>query len=103
MDKKISILWRLLFNEDLEEIPDPNKPENTAHFNALKKVERDQLERFLNGSGKVLVDRWQKRIKKNILTILSNPDKSCNCINCMLLRETRLLLEFIYEGQDILK
>ena len=64
----IATAWKILYGEDYKSIPDPNQPENTAHLNALKKAERDALERFLNGQGKVLVD--------TTFTFVSPPDCS---------------------------
>jgi len=102
-DKPTNILWKLLYNEDLEEIPDPNRPENTAHLNALKKADKEQLERFFNGYGKVLVDRWSKKIKRNLMAVVSNNEvEKCNCTNCMLIREVRSLIALLFEAQEVL-
>ena len=103
MKNSIQLAWRILYGEDYESIPDPNQPENTAHLNALKKSETDALERFLNGSGKVLVDRWTDKIKQGMVLLISSElATDCSCATCMKFRQLRSLFELLMEAEDVL-
>ena len=102
-EKGVQVAWRVLYGQGMEEIPDPNKPENTAHLNAIKKAEKDALERFLNGQGKVLVDRWTNKIKQGIVMLITSDGGDCSCPTCMKIRDIRSLLELLMEAQDVTK
>ena len=98
----IATAWKILYGEDYKSIPDPNQPENTAHLNALKKAERDALERFLKGQGKVLVDRWTEKIKQGMVMMIASDTEDCSCATCMKLKQLRSLFELLMEAQEVL-
>ena len=99
----VALAWKLVFNEEYEEIPDPNKPENTAYFNARQQERKDSIKRFLNGSGKVLYDRWNNDIKKETMSLLFMPkEKYCTCAACLILRDLRSKVEMVLEAEKIL-
>jgi hypothetical protein len=98
----IATAWRILYGEAYESIPDPNQPENTAHLNALKNAEKDALERFLNGQGKVLVDRWTDKIKQGIVMMIASESEDCSCATCTRLRGIKSLFEMLMEAQEVL-
>lgn len=95
--------WKILFNEDYESIPDPNKPENTAFINAKQKQRREELLRFVEGSGKVLYDRWSEKIKRNVLSLIVSPGTDCNCINCLQIKKVQHLFELLLEAQEVIE
>jgi hypothetical protein len=99
----MDIAWEILFNEELETIPDPNKPENSAHINAVVRENRDKLKKFMNGAGKVLMDRWRDEIKRQTLGIIVAPEEDCNCATCRMVRMIKAKFELILEAEKILR
>lgn len=104
MDNSITALaWELLFGEKYESIPDPNKPENSAYINAIQQQRTDSIRHFAMGTGKVLYDEWKKKIRSEMLALLTVPKSGlCNCVPCMILREIRPRLELIIEAEELL-
>jgi hypothetical protein len=97
------IAWKILFNEEYEELPDVNKPENTAYLNAKKKEKLQRLESFLRGVGKPLVDTWEKKIKMDLLAVMSNPEvEKCSCETCLRLRSIKSVFHLLMEAQKII-
>ena len=94
--------WQILFNEEYESIPDPNLPENTAYINAKKEESRQDLLRFVNGSGKPLYDRWRDKVKKNTLALIASPIKDCNCMSCLQIRQIQYLFQLLLEAEEVL-
>lgn len=98
-----ALAWELLFGEKYESIPDPNKPENSAYINAIQQQRIDSIRHFAMGSGKVLYDEWKKKIRSEVLALLTVPKKElCNCTVCMILKEIRPRLEMIIEAEQLL-
>jgi hypothetical protein len=97
------IAWEILYNEKLDSIPDPNKPENTAHINAVIRENRERLKKFVNGPGKVLVDRWKEQIRKETLGLIVAPEEDCNCGVCKAIRVIRNKFELILEAEKVLR
>ncbi len=103
MDNAISLVWFVLFGEDYETIPDPNKPENAAFFKAKRNQRTEQLRDFMSGKGKVLFDEWRKKVKRNQAALLSIPEtEMCHCSACMIIRDTRKYIELLLEAENIL-
>ncbi len=104
MEKSVTALaWKVLFDEEYRHTPDPNKPENTAFFNAKKKRQVDQLKQFIDGPGKVLFERWKDKIKKNTLALICNPEvQKCSCSTCLLAREIQAIFSLLLEAEEAL-
>jgi len=97
------IAWKILFDESLEAIPDPNKPENSAHLNLVVKENRERLKRFANGPGKVLFDRWKDQIRREALGLIVAPDIDCNCAVCGAIKTIKNKFELILEAEKVLR
>jgi hypothetical protein len=84
--------WNILFGEDYESIPDPNKPENTAVLNARSKV----IQRY---------DRMTDRAKKRLLQITTSPIDltKCNCVSCLLIKDTQSIFQILLEAQEVIQ
>lgn len=95
------VMWGILFNEDLEKIPDPNKPENTAFLSATKKAEIERMRAFAEGPGKVLFDRWKKQIRTDTISLLMSEPK-CDCAKCWEIKKIRNILQLVLEAEQIL-
>uniref|UniRef100_A0A6H1Z6M4 Uncharacterized protein n=1 Tax=viral metagenome TaxID=1070528 RepID=A0A6H1Z6M4_9ZZZZ len=96
--------WKIIFNETIEEIPDPNRPENLPHILAKRRERAESLERFLSGTGRVLFGQWREKIKKGLLALLvSRATDSCHCPSCIMLRELRMIFELLFEAQRVLE
>jgi hypothetical protein len=99
-----AIAWKIIFNEMLEEIPDPNRPENLPYILAKKRERAESLERFITGTGRVLFGQWRDKIKKGLLALLvSRSTDSCHCPSCLMLRELRMIFELLFEAQRVLE
>ncbi|MCP4262816.1 MAG: hypothetical protein GY774_35705 [Planctomycetes bacterium] len=104
LTKYTELGWRLLFNEDYESIPDPNKPENTAHITAMQKAHREELLRFVEGSGAPLYNRWRTKIKRKVLGLVAMPPgHDCNCFICLQIREIQYLFSLLLEAQEVIE
>jgi hypothetical protein len=98
------LAWEILYDEIPEEIPDPNKPENTALINAKRAEEREKLKRFMQGAGAPLIERWKTRIRADNLALLINPEAdNCNCISCLMVREIKTVFKLLIEAEEVLK
>ena len=42
----IALLWKVLYGEELEQTPDPNKPENLPYYKARREQRRKELSFF---------------------------------------------------------
>lgn len=107
MDEKTQsvteLAWKILYKEEREEVPDPNRPENTAYFNAKRKERREAISRFVTGQGKILYEQWMKQIKGLNLALLVTPDQAlCKCPACVTIAQIKARLELILEAELIL-
>lgn len=103
MDKSTEMLWFILYDEEREKIPDPNKPENMVYHKAKKQERADKIKVFMNGPGAVLFNEWKKKVKQNQASMIAIPEKEmCNCTACLILRDTRKYLELLMEAERIL-
>jgi hypothetical protein len=99
-----SIAWKIIFGEDYERIPDPNKPENIPYFTAQKRERQESLERLISGPGRVLFEQWRDKLKSGLLSVLVSPDdNTCHCSACMQLRRLRMIFELWLEAQRVLE
>ena len=105
IDRFRQLAWNILYDEDFEEIPDPNKPENIPHIKALQRDEREKLKNFIEGSGKVLIDRWKAQIKAEMLSLLTLEASTplCNCGPCQQIKAIKNKFELLLEAEDILQ
>ena len=99
MDKLQSIVWKALFNEDLPDMPDPNKAENEPYYRAKQQTEIDSLKRFVEGHGKILFDQWQAEIRAGMFHILTGSEKENQD---ELIGEIRAKLKLIASALSIL-
>jgi hypothetical protein len=98
------LAWKIVFNEEPEQIPDPNRPENLPYILAKKRERIESLERFISGTGRVLFEQWRVKIKKGLLALLVSPDDgACHCSSCILLRQLRMIFELLLEAQRVLE
>jgi len=96
------IAWKILFNEDPETIPDPNKPENVPHIEAVRKEKIQKFKRFAMGPGKPLFEQWQNEIRVGMFNLLIYPDCSkCNCVISNMLDKLQYLLKLITKAQQV--
>jgi len=97
------VAWRVLFNEELEDVPDPNKPENQAYVKAKRKERKEKLEKFFTGDGKVVFDEWQKRIQVGMFTLLTKPIPHCECELSRILTDLQGKVKMLAEVQSIIE
>jgi len=98
-----NLAWKILYKEDREEIPDPNKPENLPYLKAKKKQKAEALEILISGPGKILFENWHEKIKRLNLGMLFTPKSQlCNCSVCETIREIKATLEIWLEAEQIL-
>jgi hypothetical protein len=102
-NERKDIAWFVLFDEEYENIPDPNKPENIPYMKAKQKERAENLRRFYAGQGKVLFDSLKMQLKTRMMALLyAEPEKQCLCPVCALLREARSRLDLLVEAESIL-
>ena len=98
-----NLAWKILYKEDREEIPDPNKPENLPYLKAKRKQKAEALSVLMEGQGKVLFENWYEKIKRLNLGLLFTPGSQlCNCPACEAIREIKAILEFWLDAEQIL-
>lgn len=98
-----NLAWKILYNEDREEIPDPNKPENLPYLKAKKRQKAEALTGLMSGPGKILFENWHEKIKRLNLGMLFTPrSQLCNCSACEAIREIKAILEFWLDAEQIL-
>jgi len=96
-------LWGVLFNEEYEDILDPNKPENTARMKVESEIKKDKFRKFIEGIGKGFFDETGKELKKKLVALISSPAvEECNCRICIDLREIRYITQFLIKAEMIL-
>ncbi len=89
-----NVAWRVLFGEDIEDIPDINKPENSAYVNAKRKEHDEKFKQFVEGPGNILFEKWQSRVRSGVFNIM-NPGNVPEC-NCALATEVKGL-QFLFQ------
>ena len=99
----LALAWELIYGEEYEVTPDPNKPENLHHLKAKKKQTVDGFKRLMRGPGKVLFEQWKERVRKTNLALLFLPKENlCGCPACDTIREVRGILELWIDAEQIL-
>jgi hypothetical protein len=103
MNKETSMLWFILYGEEYERSPDPNKPENMVYHKAKQKERAERMRSFMTGAGSVLFEEWKKKIRSNMAAIVSIPEKEMdNCPACMIIRETKTYLKLLLDAEMII-
>jgi hypothetical protein len=103
MDKELSTFWNILYGEDFDDGPDPNKPENVAYYQAKRKERNDKVRAFMSGQGRILFEEWKKKARKNHAALLVIPEKDlCTCLACQKIRDTKKYIEFLMEAEKII-
>ena len=98
----ISLARKKLYNEDRESIPDPSRPENVPYHKAKKKKKAEDLQRLLDGSGKVLFEIWDERLKMENLRLLFMPEEQmCTCPACNAIRQIRAILGLWHDMERV--
>jgi len=97
------LAWKVLFDEEFEEIPDPNLPANEA-YHAVQRGKRVEAFKALRaGPGKILFEQWQKKIKALLLKVMfTDAEDLCACPACILIREARSLIYTMMDAESIL-
>lgn len=95
------IAWKTLFGEDYEDIPDPNKPENSAYINAKAKEYNERFKQFVEGSGSILFDKWQSRVRAGIFNIMTGKVPHCECSLSREVEQLQFLFKLLAEAQAI--
>ena len=99
----VALAWYILYGEEYETIPDPNKPENVPYLKAKKKQRANAFKALLQGQGKILFEEWKEKVKRINLALLFIPKENlCNCPSCQLIREVRNILELWIEAEQAL-
>ena len=96
-----AIVHKILFNDEKEKLPDPNKPENVPRIKAMEAAKTAKFKRFWEGEGQVLFERWQEKIRKNIFALLVQ-EQECSCKTCNKIREINVILKMLTEAQLII-
>ena len=94
-------IWKVLFGDDLERLPDPNKPENIPRIDAERKIKVDAFKTFAEGIGKPLFDQWQLDIRQHQFELLMNKKLSDYDI-ILLVRQIGTLVEMIAKAQMVI-
>jgi len=106
MEKESSVValaWKILYDEELEHIPDPNKPENVPYLKAKKKQRANAFKALMEGNGKVLFEEWKNKVKRVNLAVLFTPkEQLCDCAACTAIREIRNILELWIDAEQAL-
>ena len=103
MDKnQLSVtIWKTLFGDDLERLPDPNVPENRPRITAEHKLKVDAFRTFAEGVGKPLFDQWQLDIRFNQFDLIQNEDLKDNEV-LLLVGRIRDLVKMIAKAQMVI-
>lgn len=95
------VAWKVLFGEDYEDIPDPNKPENSAYINAKRKENIEKFKRFVEGPGSVIFEKWQSRVRVGIFNIMTRDHSGCTCGLTYEVDRLQFLFKLLAEAQAI--
>lgn len=100
----LQIAWGILFNEEREKTPDPNRPENIPYFTARKRERQESLERLMSGTGRVLFEQWRGQLREGLLSLLTAKDiGSCHCSTCTALFRLQIIFGLWLEAQRVLE
>lgn len=102
MEVSENLTWEIMFGEKFDYMPDINQPENTAFLNAQQKAEKQRLKQFVEGPGKVLMDRWKKQIRISTMTLFGMASSDCNCPVCWEIRKIKNIFELILEAETVI-
>lgn len=104
MDKLGTIAWKALFGDDLETLPDINKPEMTATVNAMNKAKKEKFKQFAEGYGKVFFDQLQNDIRMGMFDLLTK-DTTCDdgsCVTTKKVEQMQYTLKLIAKAFNII-
>ena len=90
-----AIVWSVMFGEDVEKLPDPNKPENSARINAMRHAKQEAFKSYFNGPGKPLFDEMRTKIRAMMFDLAVGAEDGCQCKTCSRLRELRFLVKML--------
>lgn len=96
------IVYKILFNDEPDNIPNPNLPENVPRIKALTAARNDRFRRFWEGPGSVLFERWQDKIRGSVFDLLIT-EEDCNCKTCTKIKEIATIVKLLSEAQLLLK
>lgn len=102
MDRSLNMAWALLYGEEMDDIPDPNKPENSAYIKATRKKLKDDLELLMKGPGKPLFEKWAKQLRGLNITLFALKNL-CECEACKTIREMQIILKLWMDVETVLK
>jgi len=94
-----NVAWFSLFDSELEDIPDPNQPENTARINAQRRNELASFVTFYKGVGKPFYDSLQDEIRKKTYQLVTADPIDCNCKVCLVLQQIQQSFKFLIKAK----
>lgn len=98
-----NLAWKIMFGEEPEHIPDQNKPENQAWFNAQKARRHKDFHILFSGPGRPLMELWQKQLRNMMMDIITIPDTElCTCRACEIARRMNYTLNTWLDAETIL-
>lgn len=99
----LQIAWGILFNEEREKTPDPNRPENLPYITARKRERKESLEKLMSGAGRVLFEQWREQLRSGLVSLLSSEGlDSCHCSTCKALFKLKVIFGLWLEAQRAL-
>jgi hypothetical protein len=105
LDNLGAIAWKVLFGDEFEDMPDINKPENTAYVNAVQKAKKEDFKRFTEGYGRVFFDQLKLDVQKGMFELLTK-DTTCGDGNCLIskkIEEMQYTLKLISKAMSVIK
>ncbi len=95
-------VYKILWNDEPDIMPDPNKEENIPRLKAMRLAKVQGFKSFWNGPGKVLLERWQSKIREGVFDLLVG-EIDCNCKTCNKIRELTTIIRMLTEAEIILR
>jgi len=98
-----AIVWKTLFNEEQERLPDPNKPENTARINAEMKAKARRFKAFVEGPGKPFFEEIQNNIRWGMYSMLIADSIQCGCPFCYTRNKLQWQTKLLAKAFNVIK
>lgn len=99
----LNLAWKVLYGEDRENVPDPNKPENVARINALAARRHKDLKVLFDGPGRPLLEMWRKNVMNLNMSLFAIPaGQMCGCPACEIIRKMQHIFGVWLEAEAIL-
>jgi hypothetical protein len=101
---KQDLRWELLFGDEFEEYPDPNKPENSSKINAKTEKYKAAIKLFYNSGGDEFFKDKARNIKLKIMTcvLLDRTEEENIGKSCRMLDDIRRDLNFLCQMEAVI-